>query len=166
MTRPGGAKEFQNFCSWIRKNSAEQDSPMWSELLRVQLPNRKVARPMLSGPSWAYDLWAWAATSICYVVELVGFILMIRWWHVGTPSRLAALGFGLMLIRRIASRVGLHVFQSIPDHHREERFLAFAVNWSLDLLLHVAALSLLFVALWMAFRQIDRLPARHADSSE
>lgn len=109
---------------------------------------------MFTDSSWLYELVSLAGASLIAAMYLTGLVISLLRWNDGVAPRLAAIGFGLMLIASATGHVLFRFF--MDDSMNAPVFARLAVFSSITTLMSATAWGLLLVALRKAFLDAAR----------
>lgn len=118
---------------------------------------------MAAGPTWLYSLVHLAGASLIAAIYVAGLVVALRRWHLGMAPRLAAIGFGLLLLSDVLQQGFTFVLPLLTANapsSTDNLLLRIMVVSSLAVLLSATGYVLLVLALRMALRDYER--ARNA----
>lgn len=116
---------------------------------------------MSATPDWLYAFVYLAQASLVGAVYVAGLVVTLRRWHLGRAPRLAAVGFGLLLVETVLWQVFSAVRPLLLGDDAASGVAAqFAVFQSAMTLVSFAAFTLIVVAIRTALRDYER--ARNA----
>ncbi len=115
---------------------------------------------MSAGQSWFYSISHLAGASLIAAIYVGGLVVALRRWHLGMAPRLAAVGFGLLLLGLIGQQVFsfLSPLLSVASNSGgfDDVYLRIMLVNSIVVLLSGAGYVLIVLALRTALRDCER----------
>ena len=99
-----------------------------------------------------------AGVSLIAAVQVAGLVVTLRRWHLGPAARLAAVGFGLLLLGTVGNQILFNVVPALfsASDGGTLPFLRIAAVLSFGFLLNAAAMTLIVLGLRSALTTAAR----------
>lgn len=113
---------------------------------------------------------SYAGIGLIFIADIVGLVVVLRRWHLGTGARLAAAAFAMTLVAYAVGWLYPMLVPFVADGtDNDSLYLQIAVFSAVSTLLHLAAWVLLILGVRTMLNDVARLrsmPPRPADAAQ